>query len=66
MLMMIRAFTLEIIDSFGKYGGIKIRKMFIPQFLFTGMAKVGDAIKLPFNSNTLGKLPKVGLFLMIK
>lgn len=48
--------TLEIIDSFGKYGGIKIRKMFIPQFLFTGMAKVGDAIKLPFNSNTLGKI----------
>lgn len=48
--------TLEIIDSFGEYGGIKIRKMFIPKFLFTGIAKIGDAVKLPFNSNALGKI----------
>lgn len=48
--------TLEIIDSFEKYGGLRVRKMFIPKFLFTGLAKVGDIIKLPFNSNTLGKI----------
>ncbi|WP_326984834.1 NAD-dependent epimerase/dehydratase family protein [Chryseobacterium sp. MYb264] len=48
--------TLEIIESFRQHGEIKVKKLFIPRFVFGTFAKIGDMLKLPFNSNTLGKI----------
>lgn len=48
--------TMELIENIASLKGKKVRTLKLPRFFFTALAKLGSALRLPFNSHVLDKI----------